>query len=154
MRRWRKYLGKVFARRILRHGIHIVRELAGRASLTCAKGVELAWYMRRVWEDMLDMRRLKSSTGHTLCFGRTAGAGEGCGLIWLGKVPRHVLSERGAAGAPVRRVFFDAHGQVASQERLVVGCGEGQSWQEEEQSEEDRSVRQKWCQEGNGRSER
>ena len=89
---------------------------------------------------MLDMRGLKSSTGHTLCFGRTAGTGEACGRIWLGEVPRHVLSERGAAGAPVRRVFFDAHGQVASQDRLVVGCGEGQCWQEEEQAEEDRSV--------------
>lgn len=88
---------------------------------------------------MLDMRWLKSSAGHTLCFGRTAGAGEGCGRIWLGKVPRHVLSERGAAGAPVRRVFFDAHGQFASQERLVVGCREGQL-AEEEQAEEDRSV--------------
>ena len=79
---------------------------------------------------MLDMRGLKSSTGHTLCVGRTAGTGEACGRIWLGEVPRHVLSERGAAGAPVRRVFFDAHGQVASQDRLVVGCGEGQCWQE------------------------
>ena len=81
---------------------------------------------------MLDMRGLKSSAGHTLCFGRTAGAGEGCGRIWLGKVPRHVLSKRGAARAPVRRVFFDAHGQFASQQWLVVGCGEGQSWQKEE----------------------
>jgi len=89
---------------------------------------------------MLDMRGLKSSTGHTLCFGRTAGAGEGCGRIWLGKVPRHVLSKRGAAGAPVRRVLFDAHSQFASQKWLVVGCGEGQSWQKEEQAEEDRSV--------------
>ncbi|KAH0194678.1 hypothetical protein KCU70_g321, partial [Aureobasidium melanogenum] len=121
MRQWRKYLGKVFARRILRHGVHIVRELTGRAGLTGAKWIELAWHMRRVCKHMSDMRGPKSSTGHTLCFGRTAGTGEGCGRVWLGKVPRHVLSKRGAARAPVRRVFFDTHGQIASQHRLWWG---------------------------------
>ncbi|KAH0250603.1 hypothetical protein KCV00_g330, partial [Aureobasidium melanogenum] len=119
MRQWRKYLGKVFARRILRHGVHIVRELTGRAGLTGAKWIELAWHMRRVCKHMSDMRGPKSSTGHTLCFGRTAGTGEGCGRVWLGKVPRHVLSKRGAARAPVRRVFFDTHGQIASQHRAI-----------------------------------
>lgn len=124
--RQRGYLGKVFARRVLRHGVQVVRELAGGASLTGAKWIELAWHMRCVCEYMLGVEEMRSLRLLTLCFGRTAGAGKGCCRVrvWLRKVPRHALSVRGAARAPVRSTLVGTH--VQGRSGWWWGCGEGQ----------------------------
>lgn len=100
------------------------RERTGRPRQLdrCQKGRTCMAHATCLQTPVRQKRVTRAPYVHTLCFRRTAGTGEGCGRVWLGEVPGHVLSIRGAARAPVRRVLFDTHGQIARlPARSVVG---------------------------------